>query len=302
LRECRRKHIKTALVNGRLSKKSFGRYKLIQNFIKRVLEHFDLALMSAEPDAQRLIALGCAPEKVVVTGNIKFDVPLDSSENELTRYFRERFDFEKNQSIIIAASTHENEEQIILEAFQITLEKNEKKKLRLLLVPRHPERFEKIADLLAKSNYGFARRSHSISLNDKNATVILLDSIGELRSAFPLGKIVFVGGSLFPHGGHNVLEPIAAQTCVVTGFYTFNFASIVNDLVQRNALVQLPQLEKKDAALSLAALFSELLVDNKKRALLVENAVAFLETNRGATDLNTNYLKDLVDLKNTGEI
>lgn len=282
LREARRKDVQIALVNGRLSEKSFKNYNLIKAFMRRVLQNLDAALMSGEADAKRLIDLDCAPEKVFVTGNVKFD--LETVSSDLTEDLRCRFAIEEKRLLIIAASTHSPEERWILEAFKILCERfPAENKPRLMIVPRHPERFGEVADLIGKSGFRFARRSASTSESDVDADVVLLDSIGELRAAYPLAEIVFVGGSLIPHGGQNVLEPAAANKAIVTGFYTVNFASIIKTFVEKNALIQLPEMNESEIAERLADVFSELLKDESRRKNLADNAFAVLQANRGAT-------------------
>lgn len=288
LREAKNQNVKIALVNGRLSDKSFRNYKLIRSFMKKVLANLDLALMSGEADAQRMIDLGCDERKVFVTGNVKFDLQSSETENDLTRMFRERF----GENFIVAASTHEPEEKWILAAFEKLSQKFVD--ARLLIVPRHPERFERVAELLEKSGLSFARRSAPTSAADVGASVILLDSIGELRSVYPLAQIVFVGGSLIPHGGQNILEPAAAQKAIVTGFYTMNFASIVKKFVAEDAVVQLPDLEQDQIADALVNVFSELLSDEAKREILAANALAVLLANAGATARTVEKLKNLL--------
>src|SRR5205085_6879842 len=139
----------------------------------------------------------------------------------LTSILCERFQFDDERSLIVAASTHSPEEKIILEAFKQIRSKNER--ARLLVAPRHPERFSEVASLLESSGFSWSRRSTEPSANDPVSDIVLLDSIGELRAVYPLAKLVFMGGSLTHTGGHNILEPAAAGICTVTGGHTFNF-------------------------------------------------------------------------------
>ena len=283
LREAKRRQCKIALVNGRLSEKSFRRYHIIRNLMREVLANLDLALMSGEADAARIVELGVDAAKVFVTGNVKFDLPVDQAESDLTAHFRARFGVDDSRALIVAASTHEPEEKWLVTAYQDLLEKSRANSPRLLIAPRHPERFARIADLLEKSGLNWVRRFDETDTSDKLADVILLDSIGELRAVYKLATIVFVGGSLIKHGGQNVLEPIAARKCVVTGFHTANFAQIVKQLRAENAIVQLPELGENEVAERLANVFQELLHDATKRQQLAENAFAVLQTNQGAT-------------------
>ena len=295
LREAAKSGAKIAIVNGRLSEKSARRYGWIRKNIRRVLRFVDLALMQGEADAKRLIGLGIRNSKVKITGNLKFDQPFDPAESELTKIFRERFDISNDAPLIVAASTHAPEERWILEAFK-TVYKNSADKLpRLMLVPRHPERFEEVAELIGRTGFEWTRRSAAASNRDRAAEIILLDSVGELRAVFPLAEIVFVGGSLIPHGGQNVLEPAAARRAVVTGFYTMNFAAIVREFLEKDALIQLPKLAENEISAKLADVFTELLQNAERRTELAENAFAVLQANRGATTKTIEYLKPLFE-------
>ena len=289
LREAKRQQIKLVLVNGRLSEKSFKNYSLIKGWMKKVLSNLDLALMSDAGDATRMIDLGCAPQKVFVTGNVKFDLATGSNQSELTDEFQKRFDFKPNRPLVIAASTHEPEEKWILAAFKKLRAQTDAP--RLMIVPRHPERFFKIAQLIKESSFAFAARSQKSAETDKRADIILLDSIGELRSLYQLAMIVFVGGSLCRHGGQNVLEPIAAGKPVITGFHTMNFVSVVKTLLARNAIIQLPELEEQAAPMALANVFFDLLSDQAKRDALASSALAVLQENAGATARTLDLLR-----------
>ncbi|HEX8267606.1 MAG TPA: 3-deoxy-D-manno-octulosonic acid transferase [Pyrinomonadaceae bacterium] len=294
LREARKSEIKIALVNGRLSEKSFKNYKRIRGLVQRALANLDLALMSGASDAERLIELGCAAEKTFVTGNIKFDS--ETSKSDLTETLRRRFAIDDARPLIVAASTHAPEERWILESYRILRDKFSAENLpRLLIAPRHPERFVEVAELMQNSGFRFARRSALTSESDVNADLILLDSIGELRAVYELAKLVFVGGSLIPHGGQNVLEPAAAKKAIVTGFYTMNFAAIVQEFLRTEAIVQLPQLAENEIPVRLNGIFNELLHEEKRRKRLAENAFAVLQANRGAVEKSIERLTPLFE-------
>ncbi|MGB7926079.1 MAG: 3-deoxy-D-manno-octulosonic acid transferase, partial [Pyrinomonadaceae bacterium] len=236
LRECRERRVRVALVNGRLSEGSFRRYRLIPSFISRVVSDLDLALMQSELDARRISALGLAAERVMVSGNIKFDAGDDSTEHALTAELAARFDLRDARPLIVAASTHAPEERIAIEAFHQLRAAPGNERVRLLIAPRHPERFREVASLLETSGLSWTRRSNSPGASDATCDCILLDTIGELRAVYPLAEIVFVGGSIARTGGHNVLEPAAAATCIVTGAHTLNFAAIMRAFLEADAL------------------------------------------------------------------
>jgi 3-deoxy-D-manno-octulosonic-acid transferase len=302
LRECRERGIRVALVNGRLSEKSFRRYQLIRSFIKRVVDCLDLALMQSEADARRMRALGLEAARVKVSGNVKFDLLADTEETAKTEGLRERFALNQSRPLIIAASTHATEERIALEAFKQLREAPEGREARLLIAPRHPERFNEVAALLSSSGLAWARRSFARRETDRTCDVILLDSIGELRAAYALAALVFVGGSIAPTGGHNVLEPAAAGACVVTGAHTNNFAAIIKAFLERDALVQLPPLGEREAHTELARRFAELLSDDQRRSGMVKRAKEVMDENRGATLYTAELIAELLNSRADDEI
>ncbi len=289
LYECAEKKIPLAIVNGRLSEKSVRGYKLFKPFIKRVVNNLSLALMQTESDAKRMRKIGLSPEKISVTGNIKYDVEANESEKDLTEIFRIRFGFNDERLLIIAASMHAPEESFILEAF-----KTLSGKPRLLIAPRHPERFSEVANLIAASNFKWTRRTNPEKESDKTVDIILLDSIGELRAVYSLAQIVFVGGSLIKKGGHNVLEPTAVGICVITGANTFNFKAIVQDFLKADALVQMPQMNETETSNELAKTFQNLLSNGERRNELAKNAAEVFERNRGATEKTIGEIERLI--------
>jgi len=278
-----------AIVNGRLSERSRGRYARVRRFMSRLFSYVDLALMQSQGDAERILSLAIDDDKVRVTGNLKYDIGADSADARLTEEFRERFGLAGDAPLILAASTHDPEEKLLLDAFREVRETSAAP-ARLMIAPRHPERFATVAKAVEASGYRSARRSHDPADGDRSADVILLDSIGELRSAYPLADIVFVGGSLIPHGGQSIFEPAAAAKAIVTGPYTANFNAAVNEFISRDALVQ---LQSADAA-SLTAVFADLLRDTSRRTALGANALAVIEANRGAVDKTLEQLAPLL--------
>lgn len=283
LRECRRASVPVALVNGRVSEKSFRRYRLVRPFIRRALADLRLAVMQSEADAARLGALGLATEKLRVAGNVKFDFDADAQGDGLTGELRRRFRVDGRRPLVLAASTHAPEERVVVEAFKTLSAGAVGPRPRLLVAPRHPERFAEVASLLEASGLTYARRSHDEREADADCDVILLDTVGELRAAYPLAEVVFVGGSVAPVGGHNVIEPAASGRCVVTGAHTSNFKAVVAAFLERDALVQLPELSEAEAAPALAETLRTLLSDDARRRETGARARAVLDENRGAT-------------------
>lgn len=281
LLECRRRNVRVALVNGRLSEKSFGRYKFVRGFIKRVLDCLDVALMQSEPDAARIRELGMHKERVEVSGNVKFDLLASKDEHQLTESLRARFNLNQSRPLIIAASTHAPEERIVIEAFK-RLRSSSAREARLLIAPRHPERFAEVAALLSSSGLEWSRRSEQAREADKTCDCILLDTIGELRATYDLATLVFVGGSIAPTGGHNVLEPAAARACIITGAHTQNFKAIIEAFLRREALLQLPPVDEDEAPAVLSNVFAELLSNDARRLKMIARGVEVLSENRGA--------------------
>jgi len=294
LRECGQRSIPVVLVNGRISPTSFRRYRMIRGFMRMVLGDLRFAFMQSDDDAQRLIELGLDPARITSVGNMKFDsAPLPATENDVTSELRRRFAFNSDQQVIVAASTHSPEETVAIESFKAVRESNHR--TRLLIVPRHPERFDEVAKLIEDSGFEWSRRSAPPSPSDKTSTIVLLDSIGELRATFQFANIAFIGGSLIPHGGQNVLEPAAQGVCVITGAHTHNFAAITRDLLAEDALIQLPKLSIAEAPAALARVINELLRDEARRKAIGQRAQNVCAQNRGATRQTVNMIINLLE-------
>jgi 3-deoxy-D-manno-octulosonic-acid transferase len=299
LRECAERKIPVALVNGRVSERSFRRYRLIRGFVRTALDTLSLALAQTNDDAARLVELGLPAERVKVTGNVKFDLGDDERAGSITGELRARFALGGGRPLVVAASTHAPEERVVIEAFkQLRASPGGEAQPRLLVAPRHPERFAEVASLLGSSGLTWALRSDAPRAGDARCDAILLDTVGELRAAYPLAEVVFVGGSIAPTGGHNVLEPAHAARCVVTGPHTFNFTEIVRRLLEAGALVRLPALPDEETAAALAQTFKELLNDDARRQRLGANALAVVEANRGATARTVELVTPII--KNRG--
>jgi len=279
LRECKAREIPVALVNGRISRQSYRRYMLVRFFLKRVLSCLSLAVMQSETDAQRLQALGMADEKLFNAGNLKFDVEIGSELINKTSEIQERFGLQSGVPLILAASTHAPEEEIVLASLK---QLRTKQPVRLMLAPRHPERFNEVASLIASSGLSWARQTTAPAPSDSSATIILLDTIGELPATYSLATVVFVGGSIVDKGGHNVLEPAAVRSAVVTGAHTHNFHAIVDLMEEAGAIVQLPPAEGAAATEELTLALTKLLGDPRERVELGRRAQQLVTNNQGA--------------------
>lgn len=291
LRECRGRTTPVAIVNGRLSEKSFRRYRLIPSFVSRVVDCLDLAVMQTAADAGRIRSLGLKADRVFISGNVKFDAGTPSEHEAFTNELAARFN-PKGAPVILAASTHDPEERVIIESLQQLL--RQQPNVKLMIAPRHRERFAEVASQLQASGLRWVRRTAEPTAADSDCQVVLLDTIGELRSLFALGTIVFVGGSIAPVGGHNILEPAAVGACIVTGPHTENFREIVDTFAQAEALVQLAPVPKRELVRSLVAAFSELLESSERRTVLGNQARKLVDENRGATARTMEILRRLL--------
>lgn len=293
LREASKSGARTAIVNGRLSERSLRRYSWLGHFMHRIMTYVDLALMQSNADATRIMALGLRGSRVKVTGNLKFDHESDARESDMTEAFRERFGLSDAAPLIFAVSTHDPEERLILDAFKSVLEAA-RDRPRLMIAPRHPERFDEVASAIARTGLTMARRSHPNAAVDTSADVILLDSIGEVRAAYPLAELVFVGGSLIPHGGQSIFEPAAAGKPIITGPHMTNFLAAMAEFKAHDAVINLPEVPDAKRPGQLAAQFSQLLADPERRQALARNALAVMENNRGAVSKTLSYLTPLI--------
>ncbi len=278
LRECKARRIPVALVNGRISRQSYRRYKMIKFFLRRVLSCLSIAVMQSETDAERLESLGMAREKLFTAGNLKFDSEVAGELSGRTEELKQRFGLRSGAPLILAASTHSPEEEMMLESIK---QLRMKQPVRLMIAPRRPERFNEVAALIQKSGLNWARKTNAPQREDTDAAVILLDTIGELRATYSLADVVFVGGSIVDKGGHNVLEPAAAGAAVVTGAYTHNFHAVVDLMVEAGALVQLPPVITTK---EITNVFSNLLASPGDRDALGRRAKQLVTDNQGATD------------------
>ena len=269
------------VVNGRISDRALPRYLRFEQFFAKVLAYPDLVLAQSEQDATRFIAAGSPAGKVQVGGNIKYD--FEPAAEKLPAELAEFFERVRPHPVIVAGSTRENEEQPLVEAFRKVSEHHPQ--ALMIVAPRHPQRFEEAASVLAKSGLPFARRSqlgqegHGQDGQAPPAppSVLLLDSLGELSSLYRHADVVFVGGSLNGWGGHNVLEPAHHARPVVVGPHMQNFQAITDELVAQQAIRQVK------GANELAAAISQILDKPKEAEELGQRARQVAESRSGAT-------------------
>jgi 3-deoxy-D-manno-octulosonic-acid transferase len=285
LHQASRRGIPVILVNGRISAKSFPHYRLARGVLRIVFRDYALLLMRSEEDAERIRDIGAPDEKVFIAGNIKYDRNLAEKEvsEAQARKLDETFGLASaDATLIVAGSTHPGEEQILLEALQHLRRTPGLEQTRLLLVPRHPERFDAVADMAV--NAGFAVRRRSNPLKNAQAPVLLLDTMGELATAYRFAAIAFVGGTLIPHGGQNILEPALYAKPIVIGHSMENFTEILQEFRARDAVRQIEATDADRAAQirQLTAAFTELLQNAAARDRLGKAAYSIFESNQGA--------------------
>ncbi len=292
LKLCKTRAIPTLLANGRLSPQSARRYAYLGDFSRRVFGMIDTVAAQSEADAQRFIELGVPAERVRVTGSIKFDMRIPASVQEQTQVIRRVWG---DRPVWVAASTHEGEEEQVLAAHQRILEQIPG--ALLVLVPRHPERFERVANLVQRQGYSLLRRSSELPC-DRHTQVFLGDSMGELPVFLGVADVAFVGGSLVKVGGHNMLEAAAQGVPVIFGPNVYNFSAIARLLRDRGAAVMVHDVKE------LADQVSAWLQDASERSRVGENGRQAVEQNRGAlqhlvqiVDGYSDLLPDVADQK-----
>jgi len=271
IREARRYGARVALVNGRISPRSFPRYRWVRSLLRPVLSQVDLFLMQSEAHTQRILALGAPPERVRVSGNLKFDALETPQPGAELRAFFGRVG---PRPLLLAGSTVEGEEAMVLAAFASLRAAHPD--LVLAIAPRHPERFEAVPALVQAAGLRCRRRSAADPGPLREGEILLLDSLGELAAAYSFATVAFVGGSLVPRGGHNVLEAAAWGKPVVVGPHMENFQEIADEFRAADALVQVADEAR------LAGVLHELLRDAGRRRALGESGHALVERNRGA--------------------
>ena len=258
------------IVNARLSERSLRGYRVLRPLVGRALRTVRSVAAQSEADAERFVRLGAQPGGVVVTGNLKFDIRVDAGIPAFAASFRERIGA---RPVWIAASTHPDEEAPVL-AIDAAL-RARWPDLLMLWAPRHPERFRAVAQRAIEAGRTVATR-HLTGLPDASDAVFVVDTLGELMSFYACADVAFVGGSLQAIGGHNLLEPAAVGTAMVTGPHLHNFADIAAQLRAADAL------EVRDDADGVAEALASLLADPARRAAMAGRAAALVEQGRGA--------------------
>ncbi len=293
LRRCRKLGIRTILVNGRISSRSYPRYRLARPFFRAVLADINRLCMQSDESARRITDIGANPGRVTVTGSLKFDsletpaMAAGRGASRVLRYFR----IPPGRPVFMAASTFKGEEAAVLDAFAVV--RRAAPGALAVIAPRKPERFAEAEALASAEGLRVVRRSALAVDAEPRADVVILDSMGELAHLFPVATVVFVGGSLVAQGGHNILEPAVHGKPIVFGPHMENFAEISATFLRNQAAIQVA-----DAA-SLIDVVARLMSDSVERARLGAAARALVEANRGAKVRTLDAIAEILPLPGT---
>lgn len=281
---CHQQKIPVVLANARMSLKSIRGYRKFRRLFTETLDCVVQVITQSKLDADRFISLGCEPARISIAGNLKFDIDIQANLREQANTIRNN-NF-PDRPVWIAASTHENEEFLVLEAHKKILIQH--KKCLLIIAPRHPQRFDKVAKLCIKRGFSLVRKSNN-SICDDAVQVLLLDTLGELQLYYGCADLAFVGGSLVPAGGHNMLEPAILGIPIISGPHITNFQEITSLLETAEAVCMVRDTDE------LAEKVTLLLNDSKLRCLFGENARKMVIENRGGADTTIDIIKSIVD-------
>lgn len=279
-KRCQHHKIPVALINGRLSERSFRRYKSIRLNHLGVLNNIDMICAQTEEERQRYIELGMEANGIHVTGSIKFDAQVPNT--SATAYISELQKLLSHRPVWIAASTHAGEDEVMINVHQKILQ--QMPSAVLILAPRHPERSDDVLKLIDEAGLTVVKRSEEV-MPDEEVSVVLLDSIGELFSLYHIARVAFIGGSLCNRGGQNPLEAILQNTAVISGPNTRNFNAIYQQLASEEAVTIINSEESLEKAVA------QLLLNREQRDKASVNAMNFLKKNQGSTKRTLNYLE-----------
>jgi len=302
LHEAKKRGIPVVMVNGRISAESFQYYQWVQPLLGPVFQNYALLLMKAREDAYRLQRMGAPPSKIKVSGSIKYDRNL-LAEKDVTEAQRKALDAalaltSTDAPLIVAGSTHNDEEATLLEVLRRIRQTPSLENTRLLLVPRHPERFSAVAQLAAGAGFRIKRRSDPTP-GDPSADVLILDTLGELSTAYGFATIAFVGGTLIPHGGQSIMEPALYAKPIVAGPSMLNFPQIIDDFIERGGIAQISadETDKEAQKSQLTEVLVRLLQDAEARAAMGRAAYSVFEGSQGATQFTVDHIAAIFEKK-----
>jgi 3-deoxy-D-manno-octulosonic-acid transferase len=289
INQCASKQIKLLLINGRLSANSMKNYKKISPLITPTLNHFDKILCQSQDNLANFLQLGAHNDRCSVSGNLKFDISINT--NILDKQAQLTTLLPEHRQLWLVASTHQGDEEIALDAFKQI--KVLFPTLLLVLVPRHPERFNAVEKLCYGYDFTLVKRSKNIPVESQD--IWLLDTLGELMAAYSLADIVTMGGSFSHIGGHNPLEPALFKKPIVVGDDMSNFTDVLQQLKQLQGIVQLPVNQTRaEKSSQLAKMIINLLQDTPKAELLGQQAHQVVINNQGASDHTLSQIQELM--------
>jgi 3-deoxy-D-manno-octulosonic-acid transferase len=279
-REAAARNIPVILANGRISDRSYKRYLRFSWFFGPALQLFSKLCMQTETDRERIVAIGAPQEHALALGNLKYDIPSGQVSDSEKSALRKRYAIPDNFTVICAGSTHAGEDEYVLNAYRNQLGQF-KDNLLLILVPRHPERSDDVAGLLERAELPYRRHTALGSKNKKmfqGGEVLLVDVVGELMSLYASSDLAFVGGSLVPTGGHNLLEPASLGVASLFGPHMTNFREITDLVLQYGAGIQIEKPEE------LSQTFHALISSCELRKVLGQNGLKMMRDKGGATE------------------
>ena len=276
-REAASRNIPVILANGRISDRSFARYLKFSWFFRHALQLFSRLCMQTETDCERIVAIGAPPGRTLKSGNLKYDIPSRQVDPGEKRHMKGQYSIPDGLLVLMAGSTHAGEEQLVIETYRKLLSSFDG--LFLVLVPRHPERAAEVASLLERAGIPFRRRtSLPRSEGFQRGDVLLVDTVGEMMNLYAISDVAFVGGSLVPTGGHNLLEPASLGVPSVFGPHMDNFREIAELVLQYGAGVQV------DSPEGLTETCLALITSAELRRVLGLNGLKLMRDNGGATE------------------
>ena len=273
-----KRKIPIILSNARLSQSSLRRYLLLKPFAKNILNKISLVLAQSKQHVERFIQIDVLKDNIKQVGSIKFDAIFEKATSSIR--------INNDNKYLLAASTHEGEEEIVIDSYCKLLE--DFQNLKIILVPRHPERANSVIEIFKKRKLSAKILTH-LNIDSENADAFILSATGKLNILYDHADIAFIGGSLFKkYGGHNLIEPANNKCAIIVGPFMKNFEDIVNIFNDKNACIQLNSYKELTCA------FKELLNNNEYRINMIDNASDVVAKNRGSTEIQYKYIQDFL--------
>jgi 3-deoxy-D-manno-octulosonic-acid transferase len=291
-------NVPVIIINGRISDRGFAGYKRVKPLAKTIFRKVTLVLAQTEEYARRFRELGCPDEKVIVTGSIKYDTAQITDKVESADTLAAQLHL-NGKRLWVAGATGDNEEQIILDVYSRLIMQKELSDLRLAIVPRKPERFDEVAGLIKEKGFSLIRYSElkkkatettekSSIINRQSSIVILGDTMGDLRKFYSLASVIFVGRSLVPMGGSDMMEAAALGKCTIFGPYAFNFKQTVDELLAANGAIMVKDKEELLKALQ------KCLLESAYADKIARNGQEVIRKNQGATQKSVDEILKLI--------